>query len=287
MLDYLRIDGIDLHDYDGALADRAVSRVEGLVGLAAPKSQVRTKADGHGTVNRSRWQDSKIVTIEGEVWGNTLIDAFADFDAITAPFERTMREGAKLLTWRRGGGGLQLQSYVKLASPLLPPLEEGAALLKYQVQVEQMDPRAYSQTLQTVVGNALTAGGGGLVFPMTFPILFTESNGGEVAVFNGGKIETPPVTRIYGPVTSPAVRLVTTGEEVRLSGEVASGEYVELDHQKRTVRLNGSLLRMNLLNVPASEFFDVPPLAHTIRLLASNYGAGAHAEVLLRDAYGG
>lgn len=290
MLDYLRLDGTDLHDYRVANGERDVVRVEGLVGLPGPKGESSNVAEGHGKRNRNRWLDSKLVVVEGECWGNTLTDAYTMFDDVSDAFYRTLTDPAgKLLSWQHGNGGRALQALVKLAGPITPPLEEGAALLRYQAQVEQMDPRAYEQALSTVVGGALNATGGGLTFPLVFPLAFTESTGGAANVVNAGRVETPPIVRIYGPVTSPRYLLdgAPSGEQVKINGSIGSGDFLEVDHAKRTVKLNGTTLRSNLLDVPASRFFDVPKGAHEIRLVALNFGVGAHVEVDLRGAFVG
>jgi hypothetical protein len=155
------------------------------------------------------------------------------------------------------------------------------------LQLRQADPRAYSQTLATVVGDVLSVGGGGLLFPFLFPIMFSGSGGGVANVVNGGIAPTPPVIRVYGSVTAPEIVLLTTGERMVLTGEVPAGEYIELDHGARTVRIGGQTDRMSLLDDAASTFFDVPPGAHAIRMLAGNFDLTAHLEVDMRAAYAG
>lgn len=123
---------------------------------------------------------------------------------------------------------------------------------------------------------------------LTFPLDFDESAGGVAVVENAGKIETPPLVRVYGPATSPRYVLGSSGDEVKINGEIASGDFLEIDHATRTVKLNGTTKRMNLLDVPASRFFDLPADADDeVRMLALSYSAGAHIEVESRDAYGG
>lgn len=275
-----------LHDAVTPGAMRQVANADGLYGWPSPRSATRPRTERHGSYDRSRWLPEKIVSLDGEVWDASIGAAFASFDTIlTALYETLKAPGT--LRWRRAGAGLALQAAVKLAGDITPPLAEGAALLKWQAQLRQADPRAYAQTLQTIVGADLAAAGGGLLFPFRFPIAFTPSGGGSAVVTNGGIADTPPIIRLYGPLTSPRVLLVTTGEQVLLTGDIAAGDFVELDHQAATVRLNGNTLRMGLLDSANSTFFDVPPGAHTIRVLASVYAPGGHGEILLRDAYGG
>lgn len=285
MLTYLRLGGVDLHDFVEGAGARDVTRVAGLIGLGAPRGESQPLTEQHGSVNRGRWMSSKIVTIEGECWGTTISDAYDQYAIVEQAFYEALTNPAgSVLEWPRMDAADDLQAQVKLAGELLPPIEEGAALLRYQAQVEQMDPRAYSQTLKTIEGVALTSEG--LAFPLKFSFDFNQG-GGIVEVVNAGRIETPPVVRIFGPVTDPSYALDSSSSMIKVTGAIAAGDYLEVDHAKRTVKLNGSILVMDLLDAPASRFFDIPPGAHELRLLAPSFGVGAHLQVNLRDAYGG
>lgn len=292
MLSYLRLNGVDLLDYttsDGT-GHRDVASVTGLVGLGAPRGESKRKTERHGNTNRGRHMDSRIISVEGEAWGTDDTACEKQWREVEAAFYATLlTDDGALLEW--GIGALDLQAYVKLTGDLLPAITNPASSLPYQAQVEQLDPRAYAQVRQTAVGANLAVGGGGLVFPFTFPILFTPSTGGIAHVANLGNIETPPVVRVYAgavaPLISPWYSLGSTGEVVKITGTVDSNSYLEIDHAKRTVKINGNALRMSLLDTPNSTFFDVPPGDDIVRLIASNFGAGAHIEVDTRDAYGG
>lgn len=180
-----------------------------------------------------------------------------------------------------------LQAYVKFAGGDELVLEEGAAMVRYLRQLRQGDPRAFAQALRNDRGDVLSVGAGGLVFPRPFPWLFSSSGGGGVTVTNPGIAPTPPVTRIYGRATAPEIVLLTTGERIKLDGEIATGDYIELDHGARTVRLGGQTDRMNLLDDAVSTFFDIPPGTHTVRMLSGNFDGVAHVEVDTRGAYAG
>lgn len=273
-----------LHHVDSAT--RAVARASGLFGWPGPRSAVTPRTEQHGDNDRSRYLEGKVITLEGEVWNATPQAAEAEFDAIEQAMFETLRVPG-LLKWVRANGGLALQAYVKFAGGDEPVLEEGAAMLRYMRQLRQSDPRAYSQALTTAVGNALTVGGGGLVFPEPFPWLFTSSGGGDAAVVNSGIAPTPPLIRVYGYATAPEIVLLTTGERVKLTGEIGVGEYFELDHAARTVRLGGQTDRMSLFDDAASSFFEIPPGTHTVRLLSGNFDAAAKLEVDTRGAYAG
>lgn len=177
------------------------------------------------------------------------------------------------------------QRLVRLASDVDPPLEEGAAMLRYQAQFYAEDPRAYSQQLATSASTGLVDAAGGLIFKEPFPWVFNPSSGAEARVRNSGSRPTPPVLRIYGYCTAPTIRLLTTGEEIVLTGEIANGDYLEIDVANHTVKLNGATSRRNLLNAAATTWWEIPTGTHTVQLLASNFDATARVDVISRSAY--
>lgn len=269
------------------LEDRRITNIQGLPGMGMPgaRSAIRVRPSGHGATNRSRWQKDRLITIEGYCKGETAAGATDQLDTLTAALWDAINAD-RLLRWRRDLSGIELQATVRFAGDDLQVSQEiNGRVLRYQAHLHCPDPRAYGQTLTTDTGGVLSVAAGGVIFPEPFPWLFNPSSGGQVTVTNGGTVSTPPVLRVYGYATSPIVRLLTTGEEIRLTGEVAAGDYMELDVAARTVRLNGTTLRNNLLDFSGSTWFEIPRGTHTLQLLSSTFDASARVDVLSRPAY--
>lgn len=286
MLDYLSIDdksaaAVTLHE----TATRAVSRVEGLIGIPAVRSVVTARSDAHGSNNRTRFMDSRLITIDGEVSGATHAAAYAEFDTICQAFEQSL-EAPALLKYQRAGGGLQLQQLVKLDGDIQPPLEEGAKLLKYQVELRAADPRAYSQTLTTVSTAACSGGAGGLSFPFQPPVLFVANTSGQASVTNAGKTGSSPLIRLYGYLSAPTLILQSTGERLAFRSDIPAGVVLTIDPFQKTIK-EGTVNRRNMLDSKNSTFWDLPSGTSTVRLLARDWDASGHAELDVRDAYRG
>jgi hypothetical protein len=73
----------------------------------------------------------------------------------------------------------------------------------------------------------LFTGAGGFGFALEYPLEMT-SNNVEVEVANGGDVDAPVTARLYGDVTTARIRNLTTGEVLEITGNIASGEYVEV-----------------------------------------------------------
>lgn len=289
MLTYVRIDGVEFHAHADANGAREVVRADGLLGIGTPRDRTRARQERHGSTDRTRFLGDKVWTLEGEVWGVEQEDAFDKWYEIERVLYSMLRTGPKLCEWRQGLTGREFRGMLSLASDVRPPLEEGAAVLRYTAQVRFAAGHVFAQALRSIVGGDVAEGGGGGTYPTTYPFMYGESSGGLAVVQNPGTVETPPLVRVYGPVTSPRYVLVSTGQQVKLVGEIGAGDYVEVDHDARTVKLNGSADRLNMLDTPNSNFFAIPPAAapatDEVRMLAVVFAAGAHIEVETRDAY--
>lgn len=223
--------------------------------------------------------------LQGEVFSTVgQVDAYAEFRLLAAPMLQTL-EAPALMKWQEGPSGLQLQRLVKLASSVDPLLSEGAAVLAYQAQFAGSDPRAYSQTLVTVVGAVLSAAGGGLTFPFRFPFKFASSGGGTVAFTNAGNRPTPPIFRIYGMAVNPQIVDLASQKRISLLGTIGAGDYLELDVLGRTVKLNGSISRQNFYDAANSQWFELSPGVTILQLVAGSFDGTARLDVLGRSAY--
>ncbi len=265
---------------------RSIARAPGLHGVTGVRQITRNRPNRHGNIDDTKHSTGKVATFEGEVWGDDAADSEAEFGAIAAELWGSL-DSPITVKWQRGDSGLLLQSrdnVVKLAGPLAPPLEHHSWLL-YQAHLNFEDPRAYSQTETTDVGSALSVASGGKIYPYTYPRGYNPSSGGSASVNNGGIIPTPPIFKVYGYCTSPAVRLQSTSEEISLNGEISDGDFMEIDVYNRTIKLNGTVNKANLLDSVGTTWFSLPPGADTVQLLAPNFNASARVDVIYRDAY--
>lgn len=282
-------DSAEVFLHGDGLGKRALTKAVGLQGIPPVRQTVRPWPTRHGSIDESHLTDGSLVVLEGLVKSTAgLEDMYAEFRAIAKPLLETLDNAPAILRWTEGDTGLQLQKTVKLAGDVQPELGPGRVpLLRYQAQLRAEDPRAYSQAQSVITGAALSAAAGGLTIPFLIPFTFNESSGGEATVTNNGNRPTPPVFRIYGQVTSPSILLVGSSptKQIAFTGSVGAGDYLEVDVANRTVLLNGTTNRINLLNFASTTWYELPVGTSTIQLQGTNFDGTARVDVYKRDAY--
>lgn len=144
------------------------------------------------------------------------------------------------------------------------------------------DPRKYAVGVKTVSGTAVPATQIGITIPTTVPFtLVAQVPGGTVGVNNAGNFETRPVVTISGPITSPALTLLGTGEVVSWTGLVlAAGDNLVVDFGNRQAFLNDSYRPADVF----SAWWVLPKGSSTIQLSGSG-DASAKFAVAYQDAY--
>lgn len=132
------------------------------------------------------------------------------------------------------------------------------------------------------------ASGGGFVLPATFPVgtLGSEgSGGGQLAV--GGTARAYPVIRFNGPWTNP--RLTTDDWEIKWTGEIPGGDWVEIDTRpwKLTVRRSSGASAWGGLDrkVWLEDCWFAPGSRPQIALSGSATGGTASALITWRDTW--
>lgn len=160
-------------------------------------------------------------------WGlfQDLLGAWAPVDVGTVDMSMTM-----------AGSDLVLRGRPIDAVDDLELLPEGIA--RVRLSFEATDPRWYSSTMSSIL-LGLTEGGG-LEFPLTFPLTFGAGSDNDGSAFNAGTAPAPWTAAILGPVTNPVLTLGSTGEAVVITGVVAPGETLLIDSASRSVLLDGS-----------------------------------------------
>ena len=144
------------------------------------------------------------------------------------------------------------------------------------------DPRKYGTVLKTAFVNAINESLIGVVPPFTVPFtLPAQPPAGSVAVTNAGTFESRPVITIQGPITSPALTNVQTGQTVSWTGLVLGAtDQLVADFNLAQALLNGSYRPADLF----SSWWTLPPGATSIQL-GGNSGTGASMSVAFRDAW--
>lgn len=145
------------------------------------------------------------------------------------------------------------------------------------------DPRKYSAQRHTVtIALTDTSAPAGFTFPLTWPLTPpAQPPSGAVSVTNAGTFETRPVITITGPITSPGLANVTTGQQVSWTSLVlAAGDTLTVDFLARQGLLNGVYRPADLF----SAWWVLPPGTSTIQATGDT-GSGASLSCIWSDAY--
>lgn len=261
MIESAYIDDLQIHGVAGY-------RVEAFaVGSPAPRAVALARPSGNGATDSTQFYGPRTVEIIGTVIGTTAADLWASLDDLKG----ALSLGAvRILRFRREGLTFDERMEVRVDSPVDVPLEPSnvSPVVRWGVSLFAADPRMYSDTLNTGTYDPTDSGAGGLAFPLAFPLTFDASEGvGRLTVENEGTISTPATFTITGPVTNPTLDNDTTGESVYFTGlALASGDTVVLDTRDRTVLLNGTTLRPDLVDPALTDWFDLEPGVNLLRL---------------------
>lgn len=115
------------------------------------------------------------------------------------------------------------------------------------------DPYWYGADTSFQVGVQVLTGG--MVFPLTFPLVFGTVVSGLGNAYNPG-LRTPLRIHIPGPTTHPFVGSDTQGVGLDLPITLGPADYLDIDSGAKTIVLDGNVPRNDLLT-GLSSFFDV------------------------------
>ena len=152
------------------------------------------------------------------------------------------------------------------------------------------DPTIYGGTLKvasTGVAAFTTALGTG-IYSFKYPIIFGASTSSVTATAtNEGDISVYPVAiNIYGPVNSPIITNVLTGESIEVTVNLAAPANVlsiSYDKDSLSVLQDGVSVMNQITN--ASTFFKIKPGANPITLSGSSILSNSYATLSFYDGY--
>lgn len=130
------------------------------------------------------------------------------------------------------------------------------------------DPLRYGP--EESAGIVMTAPGGGLTFPATFPVVFGGGGGsGSAAILNVGAAPVHWTAVLTGPLTNPLLSLDGSGRSIRVLATIATGETVTLDSASSAILLGGTTPRPQWFG-PGSRWFLLPAGASSVTFTADS-----------------
>lgn len=149
-----------------------------------------------------------------------------------------------------------------------------SAVAKARCVFKATDPYFYDYTSSVNTLALAGATGVGMTFNATFNLGFGgASSGGITNVTNNGTVPTQWVASISGPLVDPRLENVSTGEILRFTGNLASGDVLTIDSATHTILVNGTSA-LSWLQA-GSSWFTLASGTNQIRLAAiSGSGSG-------------
>lgn len=275
---------------------RSLTHVDGLTGITTPRGNNYERPEGDGDVEASvQFQSARLISLDGETWAanGSVATAWADWRLILRALRNSLSTDT-LIKWVEVGGSVPLQCAVRLAGPVLPPLEDGVGKLSFLIQARAADPNNYTQALFTATATPPT-GTVGIATPIATPIPVGAVTGGSCVVANGGNAPTWPKFTITGPISSPVIADVTTGKAIYCDSnggiQLAAGDICIIDTNPatRSVTVNGQNANGGVRFADSTFFQIADGASDTIQFYGINggYGAGTGLTVSWRNAYSG
>jgi hypothetical protein len=144
------------------------------------------------------------------------------------------------------------------------------------------DPLKFS-SIEHVTSTKLPVTIGGLAVPIALPFSIDSVQvSGVVAVSNDGTYAVGPRVIVYGPVDSPKLTHLGTGESLQLNMTIDAGDWVDLNFDRHTAMLNGVASRRGYVS---GTWFSLAPGDNNIAFNSPTYSATAEAQVVWRDAW--
>jgi hypothetical protein len=129
----------------------------------------------------------------------------------------------------------------------------------WQAGLKCPDPRRYGTTKQISLG--LPSFSGGVQFPIRFPFRFTgTSTLGDADAVNDGNMAAPATVTFTGPLQTPSITNVLTGQTVAYNDSLAAGEFVVLYLRYPLVALlQGTALRTGRVSTSGGGLWGIKP----------------------------
>lgn len=153
--------------------------------------------------------------------------------------------------------------------------------VEFTIPMVAPDPRKYSVAPQSATVKA-AAGNVGLVVPFAVPAtLLAQPPAGSTKITNYGNFEAPAQITVTGPMPSPAVTNITTGQTVSYSQLVlGQADVLTIDLDSRQGFLNGAFRPAD----PYASWWRLRSGDNVIQLVGASSG-GASLTIQWRDSY--
>jgi hypothetical protein len=201
--------------------------------LTDDKAPTVEKAQAHGAFGvGASWRSSAAVSFRAAYLGDSRQEALLAQQALgsvgaTGPVVMSFTDDL-LRTHRR-----------VTVETIVPADLHGRAVYEVDVHCLARDPRMYGDAVSSTTGLPTT--GGGLVFPVTFPLDFGEpGDPGRVQMTNAGSAPTAPTFAVAGGLDGFTLTEIDSGRRLVFDRQIPDGATVTVNMAARRVLIDGS-----------------------------------------------
>jgi hypothetical protein len=261
---------------DGTGGDYSLESLEGWDDLPPVRTRFVARPGAHGTFDDVPEGEGRTVLVAGKVRDATdrdtllagLVEAFYLADVGSEIEDLTVVHGGRTLLAR-----------ARLTRFKVSPLAWGLGVFGYAAEWYCPDPRRLGAEKTATVG--LSSSSGGLSWPVSWPVTWGATvTGGTATVVNTGIYNADATLRIDGPVDTPRITHAGQGKTLTFPVELTAGQYLEVDFDARSARINGAVAR-----TVAGQWPTVAPGTNVFRTGAAAYEASALWTFTWRDAW--
>lgn len=261
----------------GGATEFNILEISGLLSMPEIVSADQSRLRRHGLRAGDDFLAGRSITVRLEVYGSDEAAFTTAIQNLKTALRPGIDEAPLVFQLPSVGGGAKVRVNARVRN-VDWPVTLNHFFRKDEILVEfySTDPRLYANAISSDSATLPTAGGG-LTFDATADFSFgATSTGGELTLTNAGAWQTPVVFRIDGPVQTPRIIHNGLNQELELDLTVATGDYILLDSESRTVLLNGTASRYSDLTSD-SRWFDLEPGDNQISFRGATTAAGSLA----------
>lgn len=238
----------------------------------------------HGSVVSNQLYSGRNIILPGRISGPT-VNQYRINRRTLQNLTRIVKDGnavsQPVLLKFKTMDNLLLQTYVYLKSTFTMPdssLNHGTFILNLYAP----DYNLYSQSLGSYALTLPTSTG--LVYPVIYPVIYPGITGGTISVTNEGDSNTPLTLTFNGPLTSPFITNLTTGETFATSLTLGIGDKLVVDMQKKTMLLNDSSNALQYF-VLSNTWMELIPGVNVLKMGSALSSDMGNVLINFRSAY--
>ncbi len=157
---------------------------------------------------------------------------------------------------------------------------------KCEVYLTANDPMLYNQF---TTSEEISTWIGGLKFPFKLPFHLKRRGEPRVNIINNGHVETPVQIIFKGPAYNPTVKLLQTGEYIRVKRELTSDDtlYIDTTFGVNSVEIERDGVRENAFSAIdwRSDFFKLRVGDNLVEYTTENQLVPQSVEIRFRERY--